>query len=250
MVTVTTADLLDRTAEQHSSIGGAQTVLGMEREFDLAGPEFRLHRTQRQTKCNGLGPQQFDYRLELVQPRLGQVLETLGEKGGLGRRTGLSGIGRRQPGIVQLQNMKFDLKSTAVGVAPGIQLGKNIPADPPRGKRHGRAIGKIEITQHPAGTLQPRQHPESCGVRYHDDVPGTGHLWQTEPTALRPDRVDGAVRGVFGKQRGGDGAAVSKSGIGAACRQALTPQNAMLISKRQPNGVEILLCALCHLRCS
>lgn len=40
VVTVAATDLLDRTAKQDRGIRSTQSVLGMEREFDLAGTEF------------------------------------------------------------------------------------------------------------------------------------------------------------------------------------------------------------------
>ena len=54
VVTVTVTDLLGHATEQNCAIGSSQPILRIKSEFDLTGPEFGLHRPQRQSKLDCL----------------------------------------------------------------------------------------------------------------------------------------------------------------------------------------------------
>jgi hypothetical protein len=110
----------------------------------------------------------------------------------------------------------------------------------PGRERHRLAVGEIDVAQHPTRPLRPRQHAEGQGIGDHQEVAAALHLRHAEPAAGGENRKHRFVRGVLGKQRGGDGAAVAHRGRGLARHHGFSAQNAVLVGKRQADDLESL----------
>ena len=108
---VAARDLLHRRAEQHHGVGAGQAGLRAEGEFDLARAELDFDRAQRQAKRLDAAAQDLDRRIEHVVTALGEILVALREQAHLRRLRRPGGVGRRQPRVLQLEQMEFDFEA-------------------------------------------------------------------------------------------------------------------------------------------
>src|SRR5215475_3057807 len=144
-------DLLGGAAEQHHAVGRCQPHLRVEGEFALAGAKLQLDRAQRQSEPHDVAPDQINDRLHEVVARLGEQLITLRDQADPRRLWRPGRVGWRKLWIDQPEQMKLDLEAGLVVEASLGQARELVAIELARRERNRRAVGKIEITQQPAG---------------------------------------------------------------------------------------------------
>ena len=104
-------DLFGGGAEQNHRVGGVEAGLRAEGEFALARPQLDFERAQRQAERHHAAADRLQGGIELIEPALGEILIALVEQAHLGRLRRPSGVRRRQPRVLQLEQMKLDFEA-------------------------------------------------------------------------------------------------------------------------------------------
>jgi hypothetical protein len=99
----------------------------------------------------------------------------------------------------------------------------------------------MNIAQQPASRRRPRQYAEAQWIRHHQHIGGAFHLRHAKTAAGAEHREYGAVRGILGEHRGGDGASALERAQRLARDQRLAPQDSVLIGEREADDLELLL---------
>ena len=238
---MTLGDLLHGAPKQHHVVGGLKSSSRRKGEFALARAEFHFDRAQRQTERENITPDDIEHRGHLVVALLGQVLVAVREQADFRWLSGLARVFGRHLRIFEFEDVKLDLEAGDEIEAALTELVQHLAKQMPCRKRHGASVGEMHIAQQPAGRGRPGQHAEACGVGHHQHVGRAFHLRHAEPAAGGEHRKYRAMCGVLGEHRGGDGAAAFERGECFACNQRLAPEDAVLIGKRQADGLELLL---------
>ena len=241
VIAVAAGDLLHGAAEQHHVVGGLESRLRRKGEFALARAELDLDRAQGQAERQHVAPDDFQHRLHLVVALLGQILIAVRQQADIGRRARLSRMLRRHFGVFELEDVEFDFEARDEIVAALCQLIEHRSIKMSRRERHRPPIGKMQIAHQPSRARRPRQHAKRGGIGHHQHVGGAFHLLHPKAAAGGEHRKHRAVRGVLGEHRGGDRAAVLQRGQRLARHQRLAPEDAVLIGKRQPDHLQLLL---------
>ena len=103
-------DLFGGGAEQNHRVGGVEAGLRPEGEFALARPELDFERAQRQAERDDAAADRLQRRVDLIEAALGEILIALIEQAHLGRARRPGGVFRREPRVLQLEQMKFDFE--------------------------------------------------------------------------------------------------------------------------------------------
>ena len=137
--------------------------------------------------------------------------------------------------------MKLDLQAGQI-VEPGVgQFFQSAAIKMSGRERHRRAVGEIDIAQHPSGVRRPRQHAKRRGIGDHEKIAAAFHFRHAEAAARGEHGKHGLVRGVLGEQRGGNRAAVAHERGRLTGDHRLAAQNAVLVRKREPDHFELML---------
>ena len=242
---MTPRDLLGRRPEQNHRVGSGKPRQRAEGEFALARPELDFQRAQRHAERCDAAPDRLQRRIDLIEPRFGQILIALIEQRHFGRARRPRRIFRREPRIFQLEEMKFNFE-------PGEEIEtlrrkprQRVAQDLPRRERHRLAVGEKDIAEQPAGIgraviLRPRQHLKRCRVGDHDEIAAALHFRHVEAAAGGEHRIDGFVRGVLGKERRRHGDAARHRAQRVGGHQSLAAQHAVLVGKREAHQFELV----------
>ena len=103
-------DLFNSGAEQHHRVGAVQAQLRAEGKFALARAELDFDRAQWQAELFDASAKNFHRRIEHVEARFGEILMALREQADLRRFRRPGCVGRRQPRVLQLEQMEFDFE--------------------------------------------------------------------------------------------------------------------------------------------
>jgi hypothetical protein len=103
-----------------------------EGEFALARAELDFHRAQRHAERGDAAADRLERRIDLIETALGKILVALVEQAHLGRARRPGGVLRRQPRILQLEQMEFDFQAGEVIEAGGLEPRKRVAKDLPR----------------------------------------------------------------------------------------------------------------------
>jgi hypothetical protein len=207
----------------------------------LARAELDLDRAQGQPERQHVAADDFQRRLHQVVALLGQILIAVREEADGRRPARLAGILRRHVGVVELEEMEFDLEACDEIVAARAKLLQHGAIKVTRCERHQPPVIEIDVAEQPARGRRPGQHAERGGIGDHQHVGRAFHLLHAEPAAGGEHREHGLVRSVLRQHRRGDGAAAFERVHRFARDQRLAAQNAVLVRKRQPDNFQILL---------
>ena len=198
------ADLLDRRPEQHRRVGRGQPGHGREAELELTRAPLVLDRARRQADVVQRVPQRLQCRPHAVQPHLGQELVTALEHADRRRGRGEPGVLRRQLLRRADDDAELDLEPGQV-VVPGLaEVGEHPAEQAAAVQRHRLPVAEVDVAQHPAGPVRPRQHPEGARVGHHDHVGEPGELRDPEPATARERGHEHLVAGVQAVDRAGE----------------------------------------------
>src|SRR5581483_12013384 len=136
-------------------------------ELALARAELHLDRAQRQAQRDDAAAQRLEYRLHLIEARLGEILVALRDQAHLGGLRRPCRIGGGEPWIVDAEKMQLDLEPSEEIEAGLAELVQRFRIEPPRRKRHRLAVAEIDVAKEPTGLLRPGQHAEARRIRHH-----------------------------------------------------------------------------------
>src|ERR1039457_4911518 len=105
----------------------------------------------------------------------------------------------------------------------------------PAVKRHRLAIAEVDVTQHPAGAVRPRQHPEGGRIGHHHYVGKPGELLDAETAAAGERGYEHLVTGVQAVDSAGEVEAVGQRRDGGLWGQHLAARHAVLVDDREPD---------------
>ena len=233
-------DLFGGGAEQDHGVGSGKPALRPEGEFALARPQFDLERAQRHAERGDAAADRRQRRIDLIETRFGQILVALRERAHVGRLRRPARVLRRQPRILQLEEMKFDLEAGEEIEAGRCEHRKRVAEHLPRRERHRLAVGEIDVAKQPAGIWRPRQHAKRRRVGHHDEVAAALHLRHVEAAAGGEHRIDRLVRGVLSEQRRRHGDAALQHGGRIFRHHGLAAQHAVLIGEREANEFQLV----------
>src|SRR6516225_969078 len=136
VIAVPARDLLHSASKQHHVVGGCETRFWRKGELALARTELHLDRTQRQAKPKDVAPDDLKRRLHQVVTLLGQILISLRQKAHRGRLPRLAGVLRRHAGVVQFEDVEFDLEPGEEVITAIAELLENRAVEMSRRKRN------------------------------------------------------------------------------------------------------------------
>ena len=190
------------------------------------GPELDLDRAQRQAERDDVAAHRLQHRLDLIEARLGEIWHSPARAGSpRGASPGQVASAGLEPRIVELEDMELDLEPGHV-VEAGIGELCAAPADrdaasrtAPAGRRRNRC--RTAPSRSAAPTAGRGTWSGSAIIRKSPPPSISG--MPKPPPAVNTGNTR-LVRGVLGKQRRGDGAAVAHDARGVRPPSRVLPR--------------------------
>ena len=230
VVAMPPTDLLHGAAEQRHVIRRLEARSGAKHKLHLARAELQFHGCQFQAEREHIPPQDIDDRLHAIEPLLGEMLVAVMREFNFRRRARLPTIFERELRIDQAGDMELDFEPGHERLAAR-QSFQHPLEQVAGGEGHWRAVGMIQIAEHPSRRRKPRQHAEGRGIRHHDDVAAALQLRAAQPSAWREHRHYGAMRCVFQQQRRSNRATITHGARHGCGKQRLATQDAVQVRK-------------------
>ncbi len=173
-----------------------------------------------------------------VQPHFGQELVAALEHADRRRGRGEPGVLRRQLLRRADDHAELDLEPGQEVVAGLAERGERPAKQAAAVQRHRLPVAEVDVAQHPAGPVRPRQHPEGARVGHHDHVGEPGELRDAEPAAARERGHEHLVAGVQAVDRAGEVEPVGHRRDGGLRGHHLAARHAVLVDDGQPHGAQ------------
>ena len=217
-------DLLDGGADQDRLIGQFNAVGGSKGELHLTGAVLGLDRPRRQAQRREVALDRLEQRFNLIGVVLGQQVPP--------RVDALVVTG----GFIDAVEMELHLETSAQPQSSIRQPLMRFGTDPARRQLDRSTSDAVQVTEHPPGAVQPRQHAKRGGVGDHEHVARPHHRGERWAAVGLPEAERVVPAGVLGEQRSRKRDAAAQR-VGDLRRvENLAVQQPVLVGERDPNA--------------
>jgi hypothetical protein len=236
----TVADRLDRTAEDDHRVRRREPFKRPERELDLARPPLVLDRARWQAELPEPVPNRLERVADAVEPHVGQELVAALEHLDFGRRARLALAHVLEPdlGTRESRDVELDLEACHVRVTHLTQPRKLRAELRASIERDGRSAREVDVADHPACAIGPRQYAERRRVGNDHHVGEAGELVDPEAATLPERGWEHTVSRVEAVDRAGEVRTVVHRSDRTCPGNVLAARDSVLVDENEAHGPE------------